>query len=60
MGSVTPDEKGVQPTYFNETYFSGEELSFSDVASTYQGLVPMVCLYEINWQAYYNATSPAT
>jgi dolichyl-diphosphooligosaccharide--protein glycosyltransferase len=60
MGYVTPDETGVQPTYFNETYFAGEDVLISDVASIYGGLVPMVCLYEINWDAYYNATSPAT
>jgi asparagine N-glycosylation enzyme membrane subunit Stt3 len=60
MSYVTPDEAGIQPTYFNETYFAGEDVSISDVASIYGGLVPMVCLYEINWDAYYNATSPVT
>lgn len=60
QGAVTPDAAGIQPTYFNETYFAGEDLGLSDVASTYQGLIPLVCLYQINWQAYYNATSPAT
>jgi dolichyl-diphosphooligosaccharide--protein glycosyltransferase len=62
MSYVTPDEAGVQPTYFNETYFAGEERSLSSafqVASD-TWIVPMVCLYEINWQAYYNTTSPAT
>jgi dolichyl-diphosphooligosaccharide--protein glycosyltransferase len=62
MSYVTPDEAGVQPTYFNETYFAGEERSISSafqIASD-TWIVPMVCLYEINWQAYYNTTSPAT
>jgi len=60
MSYVTPDETGIQPTYFNETYFAGEDVGITDVASIYGGLVPMVCLYEINWEAYYNATSPVT
>jgi dolichyl-diphosphooligosaccharide--protein glycosyltransferase len=59
-GVVTPDEKGVEPTYFTEAYFAGEDLSLSDLYQVYGGLIPMVCLYEINWDAYYNATSPAT
>ena len=59
-GVVTPDETGVEPTYFTEAYFSGEDLSLSDIYQVYGGLIPMVCLYEINWDAYYNATSPAT
>jgi dolichyl-diphosphooligosaccharide--protein glycosyltransferase len=59
MSYVTPDEAGVQPTYFKEAYFAGEELSFTDAYQIYGRLVPMVCLYEIDWPAYYNATSPA-
>jgi dolichyl-diphosphooligosaccharide--protein glycosyltransferase len=57
---VYPDESGVQPTYFKEAYFAGEDLSFSDAYSKYGSLVPLVCLYKIDWQAYYNATSSAT
>ncbi len=60
FGTVTPDETGIQPTYFTEAYFAGEDLSLADLYTTYGGLIPMVCLYEINWDAYYNATSPAT
>jgi dolichyl-diphosphooligosaccharide--protein glycosyltransferase len=59
-GYVYPDEAGVQPEYFKEAYFAGEDLSFSDASSKYGGLVPLVCLYKIDWQAYYNATSSAT
>jgi dolichyl-diphosphooligosaccharide--protein glycosyltransferase len=59
-GYVTPDEAGVQPTYFKEAYFAGEDLTLSDLFQVYGGLVPLVCLYEIDWDAYYNATSPAT
>ena len=59
-GQVTPDEPGIQPTYFKEAYFAGETLSLSEVATMYGGLIPMVCLYEIDWEAYYNTTSPTT
>jgi dolichyl-diphosphooligosaccharide--protein glycosyltransferase len=52
-GYVTPTEVGVQPTYFIEKYFSGESTS----PFQYGGVVPIVALYEIDWQKYYNDTS---
>jgi dolichyl-diphosphooligosaccharide--protein glycosyltransferase len=58
LGYVVPDETGVQPTYFKEAYFAGLDLNFYDAAQRYGGLIPVVALYEIDWQAYYNATSP--
>jgi dolichyl-diphosphooligosaccharide--protein glycosyltransferase len=57
MGYVVPDEQGLQPTYFKEAYFAGEELNPIDAAQKYGG-IPIVALYEIDWQKYYNATSP--
>jgi dolichyl-diphosphooligosaccharide--protein glycosyltransferase len=52
-GLIQPDEQGVQPTYFKVAYIAG-----LDVPPTkYGGLVPLVALYEIDWQAYYNATA---
>jgi hypothetical protein len=59
-GLVVPDRAGVQPTYFKEAYFAGEDLSFDIVMSKYGGLVPLVALYEIDWDAYYSATAAAT
>jgi dolichyl-diphosphooligosaccharide--protein glycosyltransferase len=53
---VQPDMPGVQPEYFTEIYFSGENLSLIDISSKYSGLIPIVALYEIDWQAYYSAT----
>jgi len=53
---VLADEPGVQPTYFTEAYFSGEELNPIDASTKYSGLIPIVALYEINWESYYNAT----
>jgi dolichyl-diphosphooligosaccharide--protein glycosyltransferase len=53
---ISVDEAGVQPTYFKEKYFAGEELNAIDAASKYGGLIPIVALYEIDWEAYYNAT----
>jgi dolichyl-diphosphooligosaccharide--protein glycosyltransferase len=58
MGYVVPDETGVQPTYFKEAYFAGLDLNFYDAAQRYGPYLPVVALYEIDWQAYYNATSP--
>ncbi len=60
MGYVYPDEEGVEPTYFKEAYFSGAETNFYSSAQNYGGIIPVVALYEIDWDAYYNATSPAS
>jgi dolichyl-diphosphooligosaccharide--protein glycosyltransferase len=54
---VPADETGVEPTYFKEAYFAGEELNPIDASAKYGGLIPVVALYEIDWQKYYNATS---
>jgi dolichyl-diphosphooligosaccharide--protein glycosyltransferase len=59
MGYVVPDEQGVQPEYFTEAYFAGLDLNPIDAAQKYGG-IPIVALYEIDWQAYYNATSPTS
>ena len=53
---VSVDEPGVQPTYFKEAYFSGEELNPVAASTKYSGLIPIVALYEIDWASYYNAT----
>jgi asparagine N-glycosylation enzyme membrane subunit Stt3 len=52
-GVTDPDEANVQhPVYFKEAYIAGLDLSPND-SLKYNGLVPLVCLYEINWQKYY-------
>jgi dolichyl-diphosphooligosaccharide--protein glycosyltransferase len=53
---ISVDEAGVQPTYFKEAYFAGENLNPIDASANYRGLIPIVALYEIDWEAYYNAT----
>ena len=55
-GYVYADEAGVQPEYFTEAYFAGLDVS----PAKYGGLIPLVALYEIDWQKYYNATSPTS
>jgi dolichyl-diphosphooligosaccharide--protein glycosyltransferase len=61
-GLVYPDEAGVQPEYFKEAYFAGLDLTLYTAypIGTNTWLVPLVCLYEIDWQKYYNATSPTS
>ena len=54
------DQTGVQPTYFTEAYFAGLELDPQTALNQYGGLIPLVCLYKINWDQYYadmNATT---
>jgi hypothetical protein len=53
---VVADVAGVEPTYFKEAYFSGVDLNPIDASAKYSGLIPVVALYEIDWDAYYNAT----
>jgi dolichyl-diphosphooligosaccharide--protein glycosyltransferase len=53
---IPVDEQGVQPTYFKEAYFAGETLSPLEASTKYSGLIPIVALYEIDWDAYYSAT----
>jgi dolichyl-diphosphooligosaccharide--protein glycosyltransferase len=54
---VVSDEEGVEPTYFKQAYFSGLDLTATEAYAKYSGLIPVVALYEIDWNAYYNATS---
>ena len=50
-------QTAVPPSFFKVAYISGLELSYSDAASKYGGLVPLVALYKIDYDAYNNATS---
>ncbi|MGQ9506996.1 MAG: STT3 domain-containing protein [Candidatus Bathycorpusculaceae bacterium] len=49
------NEPPVEPQYFKEVFFSGLSLSVNDAGSKYGGLVPLVCLYAIDWDAYYSS-----
>jgi asparagine N-glycosylation enzyme membrane subunit Stt3 len=46
--SVVTNMGGVQPIYFKEAYFSGEDTN----PFAYGGIVPIVALYEIDWAKY--------
>ena len=50
--SLTPDITTTQPTYFKEAYFGGLDTS----PGQYGGIVPIVAIYSIDWDAYYAAT----
>ena len=54
---VTQDVEATDPVYFKEAFFSGLNLNPIDSQTNYGGLIPLVALYEIDWQNYYNATS---
>lgn len=51
-----PNENTVEPDFFNPVYISGVELTYQQ-ALQYGGLIPLVALYEIDYDAYYAATS---
>ena len=53
--NVISDEEGLEPTYFKEAYFAGLELTAVQASAKYSGLIPLVALYEIDWEAYENA-----
>ncbi len=50
---ITPDVQSVQPTYFKEAYFAGLETQ----PGLYGPWIPLVAIYEIDWQAYNNAVA---
>jgi asparagine N-glycosylation enzyme membrane subunit Stt3 len=50
-------QKVVEPEFFNLKYLSGLDISYTKSMSDYYGLVPLVALYEIDYDAYNNATS---
>lgn len=55
--NVVSDQTDVQaPTYFKEAYFAGEDYNPIEASAKTAGLIPVVALYEIDWDAYYNAT----
>ncbi|TRO47873.1 hypothetical protein E2P47_03765 [Candidatus Bathyarchaeota archaeon] len=50
---VSPDEPGVEPTYLKPAFISGVDTSPFE----YGGVIPLVALYEIDYESFYNATS---
>jgi dolichyl-diphosphooligosaccharide--protein glycosyltransferase len=50
--SISPDTTISAPAYLTEAYFAG----LYTPPFQYGGLIPIVAIYQINWQAYYNAT----
>jgi dolichyl-diphosphooligosaccharide--protein glycosyltransferase len=53
----TPSESTSALEYFTPVYIAGLEVDATTAAQQYSTLVPLVCLYKINWDAYYNATA---
>ena len=51
--SVSPDITVGAPEYFKEAYFAGLDIA----PGQYGGLIPIVAIYEIDWDAY-NAANP--
>jgi hypothetical protein len=51
--NITPDITATQPTYFKEAYFGGLQTP----PGQYGGIVPIVAIYSIDWNAYYAATN---
>jgi hypothetical protein len=50
---VTPDISVAEPTYLKEAYFAGLDVA----PGQYSGLIPVIAIYEIDWDAY-NADNP--
>jgi dolichyl-diphosphooligosaccharide--protein glycosyltransferase len=56
-GVTVSDQTGELPSFFTPAYISGLEADPQTVAYQYGGLVPLVALYQIDWDAYYAATN---
>lgn len=52
-GIIAPYYEAVEPTYFKTKYIAGLDENFQ----RFGGVVPLVALYEIDWEAYNNARS---
>jgi dolichyl-diphosphooligosaccharide--protein glycosyltransferase len=52
-GMIQPYYEPVEPTYFKTAFIAGLDENFQ----RFGGVVPLVGLYEIDWDAYNNATS---
>jgi hypothetical protein len=50
---ISLTETTVTPIYFKEAYIAGVNVA----PTQYGGLIPLVAVYKIDWQAYYNATT---
>jgi hypothetical protein len=51
LNGVDPGEPVAEPLYFKEAYFAWPGMAqYSD----YRGLIPVVCLFEIDWEKYYS------
>jgi dolichyl-diphosphooligosaccharide--protein glycosyltransferase len=49
-GVIDPDQANVtMPQYFEEEYFAGLALTAQEASNRYGGLIPLVCLYKINY-----------
>jgi dolichyl-diphosphooligosaccharide--protein glycosyltransferase len=53
----TATESTSDLSYFTPVYIAGLEVDYTTAAQQYGTLVPLVCLYKINWDAYYAATA---
>jgi len=51
---ISDPDSWIQPTYFKEAFFSGLDLTRTDAGNKYGGLVPLVCIYEVDWTKYYD------
>ncbi len=56
----TTIETKATPTFFKEAYIAGADITYTQAAQQYGGLIPLVCLFEIDYDAYNNATATIT
>jgi dolichyl-diphosphooligosaccharide---protein glycosyltransferase len=56
-GVTTTDQVATVPSYITPAYIAGMEVNPSTAYYQYGGLVPLVALYKINWDAYNVATN---
>jgi asparagine N-glycosylation enzyme membrane subunit Stt3 len=56
----TAIEAKATPTFFKEAYIAGADITYTQAAQQYGGLIPLVCLFEIDYDAYNNATAAIT
>lgn len=61
QNSVTVlDQTAEVPSYFTAVYISGLDITPSTAYYSYGSLIPLVALYQIDWDAYYAANGSTT
>ena len=59
-GVTVSDQKAAEPSFFTTEFISGLEVTPTAAYQQYSGLIPLVALFKVNWDAYDATLNSAT